>query len=81
INTLLDGSADASAEASRLLNLYKANRDLFRVRVKTQPFALELADNVRITYPRFGLDAGKAFRIIGLVEDAASNEVELTLWG
>ena len=81
INTLLDGSADASAEASRLLNLYKADRDLFRVRVKTQPFALELADTVRLTYPRFGLEAGKGFRVIGLVEDAASNEVELTLWG
>ena len=81
INTLLDGSADASAEASRLLNLYKADRDLFRVRVKTQPFALELADTVRLTYPRFGLEAGKEFRVIGLVEDAASNEVELTLWG
>ena len=81
INTLLDGSADAGAEASRLLNLYKADRDLFRVRVKTQPFALELADTVRLTYPRFGLEAGKGFRVIGLVEDAASNEVELTLWG
>jgi hypothetical protein len=81
VKTLLDGSADASTEASRLLDLYKADRDLFRVRVKTQPFALELADTVQLSYPRFGLDAGKDFRVIGLVEDAAINEVELTLWG
>ena len=81
VKTLLDASAAASAEASRLLGLYKADRDLFRVRVKTQPFALELADTVRLTYPRFGLDAGKDCGVIGLVEDAAINEVELTLWG
>ena len=81
VKTLLDGSADAGTEAARLLDLYKADRDLFRVRVKTQPFALELADAVRLTYPRFGLEAGKDFRVIGLVEDAAINEVELTLWG
>ena len=81
IKTLLDGSADASTEAARLLDLYKTDRDLFRVRVKTQPFALELANTVRLSYPRYGLDAGKDFRVIGLVEDAAINEVELTLWG
>jgi hypothetical protein len=81
IKTLLDGNADAGTEASRLLDLYKADRDLFRVRVKTQPFALELAETVRLSYPRFALEAGKDFRVIGLVEDAAINEVELTLWG
>jgi len=81
VKTLLDGNADASTEASRLLNLYKVDRDLFRVRVKTQPFALELADTVRLSYPRFGLDAGKDFRVIGLVEDAALSEVELACWG
>ena len=81
VKTSLDGSADASTEAARLLDLYKADRDLFRVRVKTQPFALELADTVRLIYPRFGLDAGKDCGVIGLVEDAAINEVELTLWG
>jgi hypothetical protein len=81
INTLLDGDTAATTEAARLLNLYGADRDLFRVRLKTQPFALELADPVRLVYPRFGLQAGKLFRIIGLVEDAALNQVELTLWG
>ena len=81
VKTLLDGSADAGTEASRLLDLYKADRDLFRVRVKTQPFALELANTVRLSYPRYGLDAGKDFRVVGLVEDAAINEIELTLWG
>jgi hypothetical protein len=81
INTLMDGDTAATTEAARLLNLYGADRDLFRVRLKTQPFALELADPVRLVYPRFGLQAGKLFRVIGLVEDAAINEVELTLWG
>jgi len=81
VDTLLDPSADASAEASRLLDLYKVDRSVYRVKLKTQPFALELGDTVKLTYPRFGLASGKDLRVIGLTEDAGVNEVEVTLWG
>jgi hypothetical protein len=36
---------------------------------------------VKITFNRYNLTNGKLFRIIGIVEDAANNEVELELWG
>ncbi len=77
IKTLMD----ASAVASRLLGFYKIDRGVFRVKLKTQPFALELGNTVRVTYPRFGLVSGKDLRVIGLAEDAGINEVELKLWG
>jgi len=77
---LVDATA-ASAEASRLLALYGTQRDVYRVRVKTQPFTLKINDLVRVTFARYDLAAGKLFRVISLVEDAAINEVELELWG
>jgi acylphosphatase len=43
--------------------------------------ALELGAVVNVTYPRFGLDAGKKFRVLGIVPNFADGTVELTLWG
>jgi hypothetical protein len=79
--TLLAGQADAAAEASRLLVLFAADREVYRVRLKTQPFLRELGETVQIAYPKYGLAAGKRFVILGMVEDAAVNEVTLTVWG
>jgi hypothetical protein len=80
-DTALADGADAAAEAARRLALFGADRDAFRVRLKTQPFALELGRTVRIRYPRYGLAAGRNLRIVGMVEDSAVNEVTLDLWG
>lgn len=79
--TLLSESADAAAEASRQVTLFGADRDAFRVRLKTQPFAIELGATITLTYPRYGLEAGRNLVVIGMVEDAAVNEVTLDLWG
>jgi len=57
------------------------NGNVYRVRVKTQPFTLKLNDIVQITFARYDLTAGKKFSVISLSEDAAINEVELELWG
>ena len=73
--------ADASTEAARLLALFKIKRDVFRVRVKTQPFSLSLGQTIEIRYPRHGLAGAKNLVIVGLTEDSAANEVELELWG
>jgi hypothetical protein len=51
------------------------------VKLKTQPFTLELNDTVEITFARYNLTSGKKFRVIGLIEDAANNEIDLELWG
>lgn len=80
-DTALADAADAQAEAARRLALFGADRDAFRVRLKTQPFALDLGRTVRIRYPRYGLAAGRDLLVVGMVEDAAVNEVTLDLWG
>ena len=80
-DTALALKTDAAAEASRLLGLFGVKRDMLRVRVKTQPFALEPGQTVTITYPRHGLWGGRDFVIVGMVEDSAINEVTLELWG
>ena len=80
-DTALAMAADAAAEAARRLALHGADRDAFRVRLKTQPFALDLGRTVRIRYPRYGLAGGRTLLVVGMVEDAAVNEVTLELWG
>jgi hypothetical protein len=80
-DTALDEGADADAEQTRLLALHGTDRQAFRVTVKTQPFARELGETVEIVHPRFGLAAGRRLVILGMVEDTATSEVVLTLWG
>jgi hypothetical protein len=81
VATLLTTAANAATEAARLQTLYGADRDFYRVKLKTQPFTLELNDTVEITFARYNLTSGKKFRVIGLIEDAANNEIDLELWG
>ena len=81
IDSRFVGSSAASTEATRLAALYGTQRNIYRVRVKTQPYTLKLNDLVEITFPRYDLSSGKLFRVISLFEDAAINEVELELWG
>ena len=79
--TLLHEEAAAQEEAERLFELYRQQRNLYRITVKTQPFKVELGDQVQVAYPRFGLDGGRVFRVIGLEERAEINRVTLELWG
>lgn len=81
VNTFLVDSTAAATEASRLLTIYKTQRDFYKILVKTQPYTLKLNDVVKITFNRYNLASGKLFRVISIVEDAANNEVELELWG
>ena len=81
VTTLLTTAANAATEAARLQALFGADRDFYRVKLKTQPFTLELNDTVEITFARYNLTSGKKFRVISLIEDAANNEIDLELWG
>lgn len=79
---LVDATA-AQTEATRLLNLYKINRDLYTVTIaldltSTLP---DLNNVVNITMNRFGLNSGKLFKIIGIESDYLKNRATLTLWG
>lgn len=92
VNTLLVSEADAQAEADRLLALHSVRRDMFVLSISAQvlrdlpaigssPKYLNLHDRVLLTYPRFGLDAGKLFLVIGMQNNYADDTIELTLWG
>lgn len=80
VPTLLFAKSAAEAEAARLLDLYGERREMYRVTVKTQPYNLELGDQVALDYTRFGL-AGRLFRVVGLEERADINRVTMELWG
>lgn len=79
--TLLVEKTDAETEVTRLLTLYKTQRQVFHLVAKTQPFAVGVGDEVSLTHSRFGLSAGKDLIIVGFREYAAKGEVELDLWG
>ncbi len=80
---LTDDTA-AATEAARVLALYKVRRDVLEVPVHID-FATEnglwLLQVVNVTISRFGLNAGKLFRIIGIRFELGSRRAVLTLWG
>jgi hypothetical protein len=76
--------ADTSEQAYRMLALYAAPRDIINLTVRARvadTLLLDLNDLVEVTYPRFGMDTGKLFRIIGIQADYRIGQLELTLWG
>lgn len=79
--TLLTIGSDADDFAQRLFDLLSVDRSAYKVKLKTQPFTRELGDTVALVYPRWDLAAGKNGVILGMIEDAAVNEVTITWWG
>ena len=74
----------ADTEATRLLTLHKVKRDRLELRVHGTAATLGLIDLgvvVQITAPRFGLTAGKLFRVLGYQLDATAGTASLTVWG
>lgn len=84
VDTVLTSAAAAEAEAARLLALHKVRRDIFDVPVPLELFAaagLRLMDVVAVQGTRFGMQAGRSFRLIGIGLNTADNTATLTLWG
>lgn len=80
--SLLRAEADAEAEAQRLLGLYGAPRLYLGVTVHASAAAgIDLGDVVALVAPRFGLDAGRQFAVVGMAEDFAAGTTDLFLWG
>ncbi len=77
---LFAASADAGAEAARLLALYGVPRMAFAVLVKLVGFRREIGETVEIVYPRHGLDNGAAAYVLGHRLDADRNEAVLTVF-
>lgn len=73
--------SDAQLESDRLLTLYRRAAALYRFTVGVQPFALDLGDNVNLTYPRWDLTVGRNLRIVEMTENAADNTIEIVAYG
>jgi hypothetical protein len=84
VNSPFDAQADAQAEAARLITVIGPAvqlRDVFEVQCFTDPYAINLGDQVWLTHTRYQLSAGKAFIVIGMEEDGQAQTVKLILWG
>lgn len=82
--TVLSSSSDASAEASRLLTIYKTRRDVYDVTIRVDAAlasVLDLGKIVKLEINRFGMSSGKKFLIIGLRSNMRNYQFDLTLWG
>jgi len=78
---LYELEADARAEALRALALHGPRRDSYELDLAKARFAPLLGLSVRISYPRFGLDAGRDFVVIGEQQGLLSDRKTLTVWG
>lgn len=82
IPTLLTATADADAEAARILTLRSTRRDRLRVTVKMEAAPdTSLGKVVTIQYPRYGYTSGRAMRIIGSESQYMDGIITLELWG
>jgi hypothetical protein len=84
VDTLLTKPAAADAEAARLLALYKVRRDIFEIPVALSVLTatgIWLLDVIGVDHPRFQLNTGPLFRVIGVALENGSNKAILTIWG
>jgi hypothetical protein len=84
VDTLLTSATDAATEAARILALHKVRRDIFEIPLHLDALGgatLNFMDLISVTLPRFGLTAGKLFRLIGRRLELASSRIILTVWG
>ena len=81
IPTLYDNAADAQTLADHFKGLHSLDRRIFRATVKRLAYRVDLQSVVRLIWPRFGLNGGQNFTVIGIREDADRDEIVLRLWG
>lgn len=76
-DTLLLVNADASAEATRRLNLRKVPRTVLSFAEGIRLVQLELGAGITVTSPRYGLSAGPAAQVISLEIDWLAGRVKV----
>lgn len=78
------GVGAAAYVAKLAVALYGVRRDMFTVDIPVEvaiAAAIVPSSVVRVTYPRFGLNAGKKFLVIGMQLNYEDGTVTLFLWG
>lgn len=82
IDTVLRYKADAQSLATARLGVLKVLRETLQADVRSaSAAAADIGQTVRITLPRYGLQAGRLYTVIGATLDARIDSVKLTLWG
>lgn len=77
--SLYDDQSRAQTVADILLGLHKVERQAFQMPIGPLGYLLDIGDVINLVYPRFGLDGGKNFLVVGL--DQAGDDVTATIWG
>lgn len=77
IDTMLIRESDATAEADRLLNIYKVPRFVFSFVARAKFLDTNLGDTVTLTHPRFNLENGKTGVVIGLSTSWQNSRVRM----
>jgi hypothetical protein len=67
--TFMLTKTDATAEATRILNIFKVPRFIFTFKGKPRLTELQLGDAVTLTHPRLGLSGGKTGVVVGYSVD------------
>lgn len=81
VQALFVNQADAQAEANRLLALYKVKRQMWKIPLRGQPYAVDVNKQIQVTLPRFGMSAGWLGRIVEFDEQTTPGMVVVTAWG
>lgn len=82
IETNLSSSSDASTEATRILNLFKVDRSIYRLTVPLDDaWPIQVGSSVLLTHTRLGMSSGSAFRVLSRVDNYDTETVTLTVWG
>lgn len=88
IDSLMAFEADARLEAERVLALRSVQRHRFGITVllTSETAAIDLGDIVGLNHPRYGLeilgdDVGQRFVVLGVLPNAKTGRLQLTLWG
>jgi len=75
-------AADAQSEIDRVVGMYRQQRFFYQVTVRgDQSLAPQPGQVGRLTYPRYGLEEGKAVLIRRVERNPATGDVVLTMWG
>jgi hypothetical protein len=73
----LINTAAAKEEATRLLNYFKVARTVYSFTGTAKLLGLKLGQQVTLTHPRFGLQAGKVGQVISLSPTWTKGSVEV----
>ena len=73
---------DAQSEIDRICGLYAVERNFYRWSIAGQPsLALVPGQIVRVSYPRYGLAAGRNLLVAGIQRNPVTGRVTLRMWG